>query len=113
MGLAAFDASLAISFDRPTPTEQVRLSSSATRRRIKAAMAGPSPSSCLDPVTSRKASSREMPSTSGVTDSKISCSFLLSSMYRWKRPSTKTAWGQSRRATDEGMAEWTPNMRAS
>ena len=33
------------------------------------------------------------PSTSGVTDSKISCSFLLSSMYRWKRPSTKTAWG--------------------
>ncbi len=38
---------------------------------------------------------------------------LLSSMYRWNRPSTKTADGQSRRATDEGMAEWTPNMRAS
>ena len=76
-------------------------------------MVTPSPSSCLDPVTSRKASSSEIPSTNGVTDSKMACSFLLSSKYRWKRPSTNTAFGHSRRATDDGIAECTPNMRAS
>ena len=48
-GLAAFEASLAISLLRPTPTEQPRWSSSATRRRMAAAMVGPSPSSCTRP----------------------------------------------------------------
>ena len=37
----------------------------------------------------------------------------LSSVYRWNLPSRNTASGQSRRATDEAMAEWIPYLRAS
>ena len=80
VGLAAFEASLAISLLRPTPTEQSKRSSAATRRRISTAMVGPSPNSCCDPVTSRKASSSEIPSTSGVTERKMACNRSLSSM---------------------------------
>ena len=76
-------------------------------------MAGPSPSRREAPDTSRKASSSEMPSTNGVTVSKMACSLALSSTYRWYRPSRKIAWGHSRRATVLGMAECTPNRRAS
>jgi hypothetical protein len=77
----------------PHPHRAGQVSSSTTRRRMAAAMVGPSPSSCRDPVTSRNASSSEIPSTSGVILSKMACSFRLSSTYRWNRPSTNTASG--------------------
>ena len=66
VGLAASEASLARNFTDATPTEHIRPSSVATRARIAAAMSGPGPNSRSDPVTSRKASSSEIPSTSGV-----------------------------------------------
>ena len=72
VGLAARDASLATSLERPMPTEQSSDSSSRTRladargrwRRAARAAGGA-------PVTSRKASSSPIGSTSGVTDSRI------------------------------------------
>jgi hypothetical protein len=66
--LAASDASLARSFVGATPTEHDRLSSAAMRRRMAAAISAPVPKSRKAPVTSRKASSRAIPSTSGVND---------------------------------------------
>ncbi len=65
-GLAASEASLAVSLRGATPTEQVRPISSATARRMAAAMAGPSPKRRRAAPTSRKASSRLIPSTRGV-----------------------------------------------
>ena len=78
-GFAASEASFAVSFRGATPTEQVRPCSSSTRRRISAAIVGPSPSNRCAPETSRKASSSEIPSTSGVTLRNTSNTAALSS----------------------------------
>ena len=78
-GLAAFDASLATSLVVATPTEHVSWRSSLTRWRMAAAMVAPSPNSRMAPLTSRKASSRAMPSTSGVNEWKMAWTALLAS----------------------------------
>ena len=66
MGLASSDASLAMSFEVATPTEADSCSSSCSRPRTAHAICSPVPKSRNAPVTSRKASSRAMPSTNGV-----------------------------------------------
>jgi hypothetical protein len=65
-GFASFDASLARSFVRATPTAQRSPFSSKTATRIDAAVAAPSPKSRRAPLTSRNASSSAMPSITGV-----------------------------------------------
>ena len=65
-GLRRSEAILATSLVVATPTEAVSPTSSRTRSLIERAMAGPSPNSSNEPVTSRNASSMEMGSTSGV-----------------------------------------------
>ena len=79
VGFAALDASLAISLDRPTPTEQSRCISSRTRARISRPMLVPEPNRWTAPLTSRNASSSEIPSTSGVNEPRMACSRPLSS----------------------------------
>jgi hypothetical protein len=65
--LAASDASLASILDGATPTEQSSPSFARTSSRMRRASVGPSPPERRAPVTSRKASSRLIGSTSGVT----------------------------------------------
>jgi hypothetical protein len=77
--LAASEASLATSFEVATPTEQVSRSSSSTRWRMARPMLGPSPIERRAPVTSRKASSRLIGSTSGVNEWKIAITRALTS----------------------------------
>ena len=70
-GLQCCDASLAINLEGAIPTEQVMPSSFSTRALIAVAISRPVPSNLRAPVTSKKASSSEIGSTSGVNDSKI------------------------------------------
>ena len=76
-GFAASDASFATSFVLATPTEQARPSRSRTSDRTWAAISPPEPSRRRAPVTSRKASSNAIGSTSGVTAWKIWCTSAL------------------------------------
>ena len=78
-GLAASDASLATNLDGATPTEQVMPTSSCTRRRMSVAIFVGAPWRRRAARTSRKASSSEMGSTSGVNEVKISMTWLLTS----------------------------------
>ena len=59
-------------------------------------MAGPSPSSCRDPVTSRKASSSASGSTSGVTVPKMAMTSLDTAAYTRCLGATNTARGHIR-----------------
>jgi hypothetical protein len=65
-GLAALDASLATSLLGPAPIEHDRPSSSVTRLRMVTAISAGEPNRATQPLTSRKTSSKPMPSTSGV-----------------------------------------------
>ena len=67
IGFASSDAILARNFTAATPTEQVRPSSARIRALICSAISRGVPWSRRAPVTSRNASSSEIPSTSGVT----------------------------------------------
>src|SRR5204862_148759 len=73
LGLAASDASLAISLHVATPTDAHSPSSSRMRTRRLDAIVTPSPNRRVPPVTSRNASSRAIPSTSGVKEVNTSC----------------------------------------
>jgi hypothetical protein len=66
LGLARSEAILAMNFTSAMPAEQGRDSSSAIRLRSIDAISAGEPRSRLDAVTSRKASSSDSPSTSGV-----------------------------------------------
>ena len=70
--MARAEASLATNFVAATPTEQVICCSSATRLRMRVAIAAGLPSRRTAPATSRNASSRLSGSTYGVIDRKIS-----------------------------------------
>ena len=70
-GLQCWEASLAINLEGAIPTEQVMPSSFSTRARIAVAISRPVPNSLRAPVTSRKASSSEIGSTSGVYELNI------------------------------------------
>jgi hypothetical protein len=108
LGLAASEASLATNLVGATPTEHVRCCSSKIRVRIWSAIDGAGPNSRSEPVTSRKASSRDRGSTNGVNDRKTPITWPLTSAYRSWRPGRKTACGHSRWARTDGMAENTP-----
>ena len=71
-----------MNLDGAIPTEQVMPSLASTWRRISTAISRPVPSNLRAPVTSRKASSSEIGSTSGVNESKISITFAETSEYR-------------------------------
>ena len=71
-GLQCCDASLAMNLEGAIPTEQVMPSSFSTRALMAVAISRPVPSSLRAPVTSRNASSKEIGSTSGVNEEKIS-----------------------------------------
>ena len=75
-GLRRSEATLAHSLLLATPTLTTSPASSSTRDLIWRAIASPSPKAAALPVTSRKASSRLIGSTSGVYDLKmpITCS---------------------------------------
>jgi len=80
---------------------------------IASAIVSPSPNSSREPVTSRKASSIEIGSTSGVNRRRIAMTSRLTRWYLAPSTATKMQSGQRRRAVRIGMAEWTPNFRAS
>ena len=71
-GLARSEAIFATSFTSAIPAEAGSPSSSAIRRRRMVAIAAGGPNSLRQAVTSRKASSSDSGSTSGVTLSRIS-----------------------------------------
>ena len=95
------------------PTLQVMPTSSTTRRRTSAPIAAGLPHSRRTPRTSRKASSIDRGSTSGVIDSKISITWLDAARYRVKSGGTIRAVGHSLIACDTGIAARTPKRRAS
>ena len=80
---------------------------------IALAIVGPSPNSSREAVTSRNASSIETGSTSGVKRRRIAMTSRLTRWYSAPLTGTKMHSGQSRFAVRIGMAEWTPNRRAS
>ncbi len=96
-----------------SPTEAVTPISASMRfcrRAIWAA--GERPVRRRVPLRSRKASSSESGSTSGVSASIIARIARETSKYRAMRGLMTTASGQSLSALNIGMAERTPSMRA-
>ena len=113
MGLQSSEASFATNFVAATPAEHVTPTSRSTSARIRSAIVRGSPNSRVAPATSRNASSSEIGSTSGVYDSSTSRNRLECVRYASKSGGRKTPSGQSRRARTDGIAERTPNRRAS
>ena len=79
-GLASWEASLARNLLGATPTEQVRCSWSNTARRMSWPAAAPVPHRRMAPVRSRKASSSDSGSTSGVYERNSSMTRPLTSL---------------------------------
>ena len=112
-GLARDEASFATNLVPATPTEQVTPCSSWIRARMCSAIVVGEPSRRTVPATSRKASSSDSGSTSGVTERKTAMTLSETWVYsRWSGRRT-TACGHSRRARVIGIAECTPKRRAS
>ena len=95
------------------PTEIGSSTSSRTVLRSRSPTSAAGPSSLSLPVRSRNASSSDTPCTTGVKRRKISKMRFDSVEYLRIEPGRKTPWGQRRRASTVGMAECTPNTRAS
>ncbi len=112
-GLRRSDATFATNLLAATPTDAVSRSDAAMRALIARATAGPSPWSPSVPVTSRNASSMETGSSSGVKSARIAMTSRETPAYLSMSTGTKAPSGQSRAARPMGMAEWTPNRRAS
>ena len=104
---------LATSLFVATPTETVSPVADTTSALMRRAISGAGPKSASEPATSRKASSIETCSTAGV---KRRSTAITSRLTRWYlAPSTgrKMPFGHSCSAVRSGMAECTPNLRAS
>lgn len=112
-GLASPEASLATNFVGATPTEQVMPCSSAIVSRMRDPIRAGLPSRRIAPETSRNASSSESGSTVGVIEAKVAMTASEIREYRSWSGEMTLAWGQRRRARDIGMADVTPNRRAS
>ena len=106
-------ATLARNFVAATPTEMGRPTCSRTSRRSRSAIALGKPDTRRRPATSRKASSIESGSTSGVVLSNTSKTARLASTYAPNRGSTTTAFGHRRRASFPLIAARMPNAFAS
>ena len=76
-------------------------------------MSRPLPNSAADLVTSRNASSIETGSTSGVNRRMIRSTASLATAYLRPSTGTKIPSGHSAAAVRSGIAERTPNFRAS
>ena len=76
-------------------------------------MAAPSPHKAPLAVTSRKASSMDKGSTSGVNSARMAMTSTDTRAYLSMSTGRKTPSGQSRKARLMGMAECTPKRRAS
>jgi hypothetical protein len=113
LGFATALATFARNFVRATPMLIGNPTSSRTLRCNRAAISAGGPASRPSPRTSRKASSIDRPSTSGVVSSNTANIALLASEYAVIRGSTTTARGQSRRAWRAPIAVWTPSAFAS
>ena len=112
-GLQRADAILATNLVGAIPTEQVMPCCSATRARMRRAITAGGPRRRSAPETSRKASSRASGSTSGVTVPKIAMTSLDTAAYSRCLGGTNTARGYIRCARPTGIADRTPNARAS
>ena len=104
---------MARNFDGAIPIDATRPSSFRMSPLIAFPMAWASPNRRSEPVTSRNASSRDRGSTSGVYRWKIPMIWRLTRVYLSKSAGSRTSSGQSRSARAVGMAECTPNSRAS
>ena len=76
-------------------------------------MAAGGPNRCVDPDTSRNASSMEIRSTAGVTSCRMSITSSASRWYSPKCPRTNVSAGHSRLARQPGMPPCTPQTLAS
>jgi hypothetical protein len=112
-GLLTALATLARNLVRATPTEMASPTSARTRARSRTAISSGVPAIRRSPPTSRKASSIEIPSTSGVVSRKIAKTALLASEYASIRGGTTTASGHSSRACLPPIAVRTPRALAS
>ena len=112
-GLRRSDAIFATSFVLATPTDAVSCVSSWIASLIRRAAAAPGPHSASVPVRSRNASSMETGSTSGVNRRRIAMTRPLSAWYLRPSTGTKMPCGQSAAAVRSGIADRTPNTRAS
>ncbi len=96
-----------------TPTDAVSSRLAAMRALMVAATVGPSPESPSVPVTSRNASSMETGSSSGVNSARMAMTSRETAAYLSMSTGTKAPSGQRRAARPIGIAECTPNRRAS
>jgi len=112
-GFATPLATLARNFVRATPTVTVSPTSSRAEARSRAAMCSAVPTTLRMPPTSRKASSTDSPSTSGVVRANSSNTAWLASTYAAMRGSTTTASGHRRRASERLIPVRTPHACAS
>ena len=106
-------AILATNLFGATPALAVRSVSARIAAFTCRAISGAGPNSATLAVTSRKASSSESGSTSGVKRWKIARRSRATATYRSIRPRTTTACGQRASASAIGIAERTPKGRAS
>jgi len=97
----------------PMPTETARPVAARTRSFSSRPIPSGGPRSRIDPVTSMNASSSESGSTAGLTVANTSPICALTRRYFVMSPERKTASGQSARACAVGIADRTPNGRAS
>ena len=112
-GLATWEATLARCFVRAAPTEIGSPTSSRTRRRSWTPMEAGGPKRCVDPETSRNASSMEIRCTAGVTSYRMSITASASLWYWLKCPRTNAMVGQSWRARQPAIPPCTPKDLAS
>ena len=111
-GLSMSDASFATALVVPTPIEHDTPSSATRFWILRAIETGCSRFTDVG-VTSRKASSMLTCCIRGVSSRNMFMTAFDISRYRSKCPTVHIASGQSRSAVDEGMADRTPNLRAS
>jgi len=111
--LATALATLARNFVLATPTVMGSPTRARTSPRRRAAISAGVPAIRSIPRTSRKASSIDSPSTSGVVSSNTRYTALLASAYADMRGRTTTASGQTLRACAPLIAVRTPRAFAS
>jgi hypothetical protein len=112
-GFRHADAIFARNLLGATPADAVSFVSSRMSALIRVATFIPSGSCHAFSVTSRYASSSDNGSTSGVTDRKMAKTCCDAARYFWNCGGTMTRSGQRRTARAIGIAERTPNARAS
>ncbi len=112
-GFATALATFARNFVRATPTVIGSPTRSSTSRRSRFAISTGVPDTRPKPLTSRNASSIEIPSTSGVVSPNTSNTARLASAYADMRGLTTIARGHSSRARRPPIAVRTPHAFAS